>query len=258
MSTDRVTLSKPQFAQVPAWVARHPDLLSNQTALAAYVHLSLMADYKTRLTTSDWRELVEVTGWSRPTVMRAMKSLRDAGVIERVGDVLRLPMDEPVGLIFDTESPGESQKRDSAVSNMRLAPISTEIIPERVKGLAALPPPGNGELFHVEPSEKPTDDPVKATAHRLATLAFSQTPKPVSPFPAVLARIEAELRAEQPCEAIEAAILAGDVTWTANGLRTAISKARPKRDPLRRGGPSLADQVERARRLENEKKAAGR
>lgn len=75
-----------------------------------------------------------------------------------------------------------------------------------------------------------TDDPVKDHAHRLAMLAFEQTPKPVTRggFPAVMARIEDELRAGTVEGHIRAAIIAGDVTWTADGLRTAIGRAKPR------------------------------
>jgi hypothetical protein len=191
-----------------------------------------MADYKTRISPSDWHELSEVTGWSKPTVMRAMRVLRETGAVERNGDDLRLPMDAPLGLTYDTES----QIRHRPVSDMTLAPISTDVIPE--KDLAAAPPTngngngnGNGELFHVEPSPKATDDPLVATAHELARLAFDQPVKPVTRggFNTVHCRIKAELRAGTEPDAVRAAIASGDVTWTADGLRTAISRARPKR-----------------------------
>jgi hypothetical protein len=74
-----------------------------------------------------------------------------------------------------------------------------------------------------------TSDPVKRHAHELTILAFEQPQKPVTRggFPAVMARIEAEVRAGTSIQAIKAAIVAGDVTWTADGLRTAISRAKP-------------------------------
>jgi hypothetical protein len=88
-------------------------------------------------------------------------------------------------------------------------------------------------------TELATADPVKRHAHELTVLAFEQTPKPVTRggFPAVMGRIEAEVRAGTTIQAIKAAILAGDVTWTADGLRTAISKAKPaKASGARRDG----------------------
>lgn len=130
-------LARTRFAQVPDWVATHPAMIEHPTALATYVHLSLLSDYRTRVTTSDWRELTKATGWSKPTVMRAMKVLRDAGVVIRNGGDIWLPMDPPPGIKNDTESDRRSQKRDQAVSDVRLAPLSTELSDK---------PPTGGEL----------------------------------------------------------------------------------------------------------------
>lgn len=78
-----------------------------------------------------------------------------------------------------------------------------------------------------------TDDPIKEHARRLAVIAHEQRVKPVTRggFPTVMSRIEAELRAGTTVQAIRKAIEAGDVTWTADGLRTAISKASPRARP---------------------------
>lgn len=105
----------------------------------------------------------------------------------------------------------------------------------------------------VTPAAAPraTDDPLVRHAHGLATLAYDQTPKPVTRggFPAVLARIEAELRAGTTEQAIRAAIVAGNVTWTADGLRTAIGRAKPRRNGNRDGDDrSLTQLVTDARR----------
>lgn len=85
---------------------------------------------------------------------------------------------------------------------------------------------------------KATDDPMTRAAHGLAVLAFEQRPKPVTRggFPAVMARIKEALAAGYPVNAIRAAILAGPVTWTSDGLSTAIAKAR-------RSGPAVDDRV---------------
>lgn len=105
-----------------------------------------------------------------------------------------------------------------------------------------LPNYGNGDVCDASANgltELATADPVKRHAHELTVLAFEQTPKPVTRggFPAVMGRIEAEVRAGTTIQAIKAAILAGDVTWTADGLRTAISKAKPaKASGARRDG----------------------
>jgi hypothetical protein len=86
---------------------------------------------------------------------------------------------------------------------------------------------GNGK----DPAAPPraTDDPIKRHAHRLAVFAHEQPQKPVTRggFPAVMARIEAELVAGTSVQHIQAAIEAGDITWTADGFRMAISRAKP-------------------------------
>lgn len=81
------------------------------------------------------------------------------------------------------------------------------------------------------PPPRATDDPVKARAHALATLAFEQEPKPVTRggFLAVMARLEVALRAGYVVQDLERAILAAPITWTADGLTTAIAKANPRR-----------------------------
>lgn len=95
-------IHKTKFASVPEWVAAHPHILSHPTALSTYVQLFLLGDFKSRITTSDWREITQATGWSKPTVMRAMKVLREAGAAVREGDDVRLPMDNPSGIKCET------------------------------------------------------------------------------------------------------------------------------------------------------------
>lgn len=81
------------------------------------------------------------------------------------------------------------------------------------------------------PARATETDPVKKQAHRLAVLAFEQDPKPVTRggFPAVMARLEESLRAGYVVGDLERAIAAGPVTWTADGLTTAVAKANPRR-----------------------------
>jgi hypothetical protein len=105
-----------------------------------------------------------------------------------------------------------------------------------------------------------TDNPVKRCAHALTVFAFEQTPKPVTRggFVAVMARIEEELRAGTTDKAIRTAIEAGDITWTADGLRTAISRAKPRR---RRGGDgdprTLPEMLADAYEAERKERRAG-
>jgi len=163
---------KTRFAQVPEWVALHPAILKHPTALAAYVHLFLLGDFKARITTSDWRELSDVTGWSKPTVMRAMKVLRDAGVVVREGADLRLPMDLP-GIKSDTEAPdlgiksdtGPRQIRDPIASDVRPPPFSTENseVPHSVDAVASTDIRSLCDLLSEEVGRY-LGDPIKAPA----------------------------------------------------------------------------------------------
>lgn len=75
-----------------------------------------------------------------------------------------------------------------------------------------------------------TDDPVKRRAHQLAVLAHEQTPAPVTRggFPAVLDRIEEQLRAGTTVQALERAIRAAPITWTRDGLSAAIGMSNPR------------------------------
>lgn len=170
-------------------------------------------------------------------IVPADQGRNDLGRFDSVDtEVHEVPVDQEV----DDELPGGDRRGLPAADNARTENprrVSTKgVSTERSKEPSA------------SPIEKPTEtDPVKRHAHLLAVLAHEQTPKPVTRggFPAVMARIEAELRAGTTVNAIEAAIKAGDVTWTADGLRTAISRAKPRQDPMRRGGPTIAGDMAR-------------
>lgn len=96
--------------------------MDKPASMVVYAHLCLLGNFKTRVTTSDWHEVTSATGYSKPTVMRAMKVLREAKAVVRHGDSLFLPKDRP-GLKYETD---ESQIRDQSGSNLRLAPLLTE------------------------------------------------------------------------------------------------------------------------------------
>ena len=82
---------------------------------------------------------------------------------------------------------------------------------------------------------KPTDDPVKAQAHKLATLAMEQPIKPDiartrgGPFPAVMSLFERRLRAGVPASILREVILAGVEVWTIAGLQTAEAHLKSSR-----------------------------
>jgi hypothetical protein len=119
-------------------------------------------------------------------------------------------------------------------SNAKQDNLSTEIEPQREPLAASLP--GIAPAGKTPECSVTETDPVKRAAHKLTVFAFEQKPAPVTRggFPAVMARIEAELRAGTSDADIKAAIVAGDLTWTADGLRNAINRARPQ--PRRRMG----------------------
>lgn len=125
--------------------------------------------------------------------------------------------------------------------------------------------PAQGDLLPTEDEPKGSEVAPKPRsqldrhAQGLAELAFRQRVKPVTRggFPAVLARIKSELHAGTTVQAIRRTIEAGDITWTADGLRTAISKANPRARP-RAGGDgdarSLPELVEAAAQAEQQER----
>jgi hypothetical protein len=183
---------RPKFASVPEWVANHPHILSHPTALSTYVHLFLLGDFKSRITTSDWREITQATGWSRATVMRAMKVLREAGAAVLEGYDVRLPMDNPASLKCETET--------GRVSNVRLESLKCETAP-----------------YTEVNSEKDTDSdesgavtdeipPAKKRAPKTATKPAAPTGKPkLYPLAAALAREwQIDLKTATPAESGQA------------------------------------------------------
>lgn len=151
---------KTRFATIPEWILTQPEILASPTALVVYGHLFKLGDFKTRITTSDWHEIVQSTGYSKPTVMRAMKVLRECGAAVREGENVRLPMDDP-GLKYETEPGDQSQIRDKSVSNMRPAPLFTEN-----SELASSPPPFD-RFYAVYPKHVGKEDARKAFAKAL-------------------------------------------------------------------------------------------
>lgn len=95
-------------------------------------------------------------------------------------------------------------------------------------------------------SQKSTDDPVKARAHKLTVLAFEQPVKPDisgdqrGAFPAAMSLIERRLRAGVPANVLASVIQAGVEVWTLAGIQTA--EARIKERPARSTNPT-ADRI---------------
>lgn len=132
----------------------------------------------------------------------------------------------------DAGSPGDNKAPRSA--HAPRGDAGTRRTVRRVRASSADPVllPTETELNgnHAAAAPPVPDDPCKRRAHQLTVLAFEQTPSPVTRggFVTVLARIEEQLRAGTPVQSIERAIKAGPVTWTRDGLTTAIGKANPR------------------------------
>jgi hypothetical protein len=77
-------------------------------------------------------------------------------------------------------------------------------------------------------SAKATDDPLTERAHKLTTLAFEKTPKPMlqGGFPAVLGIIKAALEAGYHDDDVQVAIMAGGVIWTKPAFVWAIDRVK--------------------------------
>ena len=212
-------VAHPRHAAVPEWVWKHPDVIAHPTSLLVYCALYSIGNYKDRTTPSDWAEVARLTGLSKATTMRLMKVLREANIVVKVGDsLLKLAQDTPdPGRIYET---GGSHICDQPVSYMRSAPSFTEVSEMATSA-------GADTLFPQSPKPpRATDDPLTARAHELATLAFQQTPRPITKFPAVMARCKEALEAGHEPDAIRTAITSGDIVWTQAGLTTAIAMAR--------------------------------
>lgn len=229
----QVHRKRPPFAQIPHALLRDPTV--SDKALRLWVVLDTYADRDERDCFPSVARLCEDLGCSRATINRAQGELVDRG------------------LLF-VES-GKDAGRSNVYTLVDPIPGDPGVNHGRVRGSSPVKHPGSSPTRHKQdsveqesltllatPSQSEdcktlaTSDPIKRTAHRLTIYAFEQTPKPVTRggFPAVMARIEAELRAGTTDKAIKAAIDAGDVTWTADALRNAISRARPQQ--RRRGG----------------------
>lgn len=200
--------------------------------------------------------------FSRRAIVRSRAELLEAGFLTQLGTS---QPGRPVRYRFEFPDVVENARHIGACStqakkvvdvsqfgkdrapNVKIAPLTNRSEPKEEPAPKARPP-------------KPTDDPVKAHAWKLAQFAYEQpvTPSTRGGFAGVMARIEAELRAGTIEQHIKAAILAGDVTWTADGLRTAIGKAKPKQraDPVRRvPEPTIMPTAQRAALLESQRKA---
>ena len=109
-----------------------------------------------------------------------------------------------------------------AVEPVKSADSRLSLNSKKTKVLAASPP-------------RPTDDPIKAQAHSLATLAFEQVPKPDiantrgDPFLAVMGLFERRLRSGVPVNLLRDVIRAGIEVWTLPGIQTSEAKFRAAR-----------------------------
>lgn len=135
-----------------------------------------------------------------------------------------------------TEEPKRSNPAGETVQSGPASPCSATVkINEGPTSAPAAREGDPGELLLAE------------EARACAQFAFEQTPKPVSPFPAVLARCREALRAGHTPDDLCAVIHSGDVTWTRGALEYRLGQQ--KRGPtVRRGPPSAAEMAADARR----------
>jgi hypothetical protein len=91
---------------------------------------------------------------------------------------------------------------------------------------------GNPGSPRIEENKNPPEGSFER-ADKMTALAFEQTPKPMKSRAAVRALILKCMRAEYDAERIEAAILAGGVTWTEPGLMFALNNPGRPHQPIR-------------------------
>jgi Helix-turn-helix domain len=248
----QVKRRRQRFAMVPHAVVRNPDL--SDKAVRLYGVLESYADYTDRDCWPSVETLATDCGrCHRATVQRAVRELVKARLLQV--DSGKAAGQPNVYTLLDPPNCVQGVMHPRATPSRASAPPGEA--PTREGGRA--PARDKQDPVQRDPvnttGEMATDDPVVRQAHRLTVLAFEQTPRPITRggFPTVLARIEEQLRAGCSVQRIEAAVRAGDVTWTRDGLQTAISRANPRarRNGNRDGdGRSLEQLVSDARKAE--------
>lgn len=266
--TPRVTQTYT-FAMIPEWVLDHESLNGND--IRTFCALSRYAGGGAAFPGVE--TLAKRCRFSASTARRSLNALEAVGAVRISGQKFRgihtanlyeLAGEEP----FDPEDSDPERRRQKECGARRsdhpsttdraentLSPVEGQpyhpregspITGERGKERESLErEPSEGELFadfaadaslpvRSAPKAKPTDDPLVAEAHRLATLAFEQSPKPLcrGGFPAVMKLLETVLRAEYDAGAVEDAIVTGQIkTWTTAGLSFHLDRAsNPRRN----------------------------
>lgn len=88
--------SRTPFAAVPDWILAHEVIRANRTVLHVYVAMYLDCDFEDREGRADWESIAGRTGLSKPTIYRDIKAMRDAGIIDQLGDEdYWMPLDNP-------------------------------------------------------------------------------------------------------------------------------------------------------------------
>ena len=168
------------------------------------------------------RAIVEGSLYSEGSARRAIGKLVDDGwleIVERGGG-------EGHDSVYRVLMGREVSQNERLKKGVSLSEVSQKSLTQMSNNATPVPLIGFTDTSCTEEA-KPAD-PLKHSSHLLAVLAFEQPVKPVTRggFPAVMARIKAELAAGTDAQRIEQAIKAGDITWTADGLRMAISRVR--------------------------------
>lgn len=228
----KVRRQRPQlWSPVPHGIMRNPEL--SDKAVRVYGVLMSYADFGTLENCRPSMDTLAVDcgNCHRATVQRAVRELVKANLLlVESGKTAGLPN------VYVLLEPPETVQR---VLHGCATPSRAR---SRPGGASARDPGGAPARDDLDPgNQEPgtntgamaTDDPIVRHAHTLAQLAYEQPVKPVTrgDFGAVITRIEEQLRAGTSVQRVEAAILSGEVTWTRDGLQTAINRANPRARP---------------------------
>lgn len=216
------------WSPVPHGIMRNPDL--SDKAVRVYGVLMSYADFGTLENCRPSMDTLAVDcgNCHRATVQRAIRELIKAnlllvesGKVAGTANVYVLlePPEAVQGVLHGCTTPSRGGARPRGA---------------RARDRGEAPARDNQDPVNQDPGTNTgamaTDDPIVRHAHTLAKLAYEQPVIPVTrgDFGTVLTRIEEQLRAGTSVQRVEAAITAGDITWTRDGLQTAINRANPR------------------------------
>lgn len=226
---DPPTVPREPFAMIPA--GAYDRLKGDGFALAVYAALAKYADAN-GMCWPKVETICEAVGWSKPTVIKALKRLREVGLVESetrwakgsvTANAYRLPLHPPVNHVDSTGKPRLPVEAPSGQSGLP-APVNVvdstgkprlpeleprELEPRELEGGNPPNPPNDDEP--AEP-EKPAKEP----EYPAAMLAFWEAAHPKSRERSSKKQVHDQWKAIKPNATTVADIMAGLDAWNAS------------------------------------------